>query len=168
MTPKFDHKNKTKIRENDEVFVIDNNGVDIWDAVVLHREMRKNIYHIHYPDFPEDDEKIKGVTRLLVKSQKNIEIFRMQEEVRRKKEEEIEDLDEGQIKDDDKGQIVKEDENVEKKNIDLGGNGNRLNGEEMREKINRDNFNVMSDELVSVMLISSSSDDNIDMEDEKK
>lgn len=114
--PKFDHKNKNKLHKNDEIYVIDQNGVDIWEAILVNK-VKNNIYEIHYPDFPEDDERIKGLHRILVKSIKNTRIFKKQEEIRNRiienKEEENDEAKEKAVEeeDDNDNDQKKEEEN---------------------------------------------------------
>ncbi|KAK8843632.1 hypothetical protein M9Y10_024692 [Tritrichomonas musculus] len=84
--PDFDFNRKRSYLPNDDVFVIDKNGFDIFEAVVM--SVTNSGYSIHYPDFPQNDEQV-GIERIIDKSEKNIDIFKKQEENREKKVAEI-------------------------------------------------------------------------------
>lgn len=79
--PNFERSKKPYFNKNEEVFVIDKNRFDIWEGVISKR-IYGNKYSVHYPSFPQDDEIIKGIRRILPKTKKNIDIFREQERLR--------------------------------------------------------------------------------------
>lgn len=79
----FDHRKYTHFHVNDEVYVIDKNGYDLWEAVIV-KNNSGAFFGIHYPNFPQEDETIKGGSRILRRTPKNIKIYKKQEEMRNK------------------------------------------------------------------------------------
>ena len=51
-TPEFDRSGAEELSDGQEVFVIDINCFDIYEAVVYLKEGR---VEVHYPEYPEDD-----------------------------------------------------------------------------------------------------------------
>lgn len=79
----FDRRKFTSFHLKDEVYVIDPNGVDLWEGIIINNKPG-SIFGIHYPGFPNDDEIIKGCARLLRRTPINDRIFHKQEELRNK------------------------------------------------------------------------------------
>ena len=81
--PEFEYAKGHKFAENEKVYVIDPNKFDIWEGEV--EKVVEDGYAIHYPDYPDDDETIKGddiEARILQRSEKNVKIYEDQEKAR--------------------------------------------------------------------------------------
>ena len=83
--PVFERDPEHKFVEAEEVYVIDKNEFDIYEAVIQKVEGDK--YHIHYPDYPQDDEVIEGTVRIVERNEANKAIYADQEASRLEKEE---------------------------------------------------------------------------------
>ena len=70
--PPFDRPEGHVFQEEENVFVIDPNGFDIWEAQIT--KIVNDRYAVHYPEYPQDDEELT-TARLLVASEKNQELF---------------------------------------------------------------------------------------------
>jgi hypothetical protein len=64
-----------QVRE--KIFVIDNNEFDIWEAQI--KDVQSDSVSVHYPEFPDDDEVISDLRRLLTDTRVNRRIFNAQE-----------------------------------------------------------------------------------------
>ena len=83
-TPAFEYVNDYNFTVDEDVYVIDGNGFDIWPGKVV--SIEENKLKIHYPDYPDDDEEIAlEDKRVLVKTTANTTIFTNQEEIRNRK-----------------------------------------------------------------------------------
>ncbi|KAK8888034.1 hypothetical protein M9Y10_039094 [Tritrichomonas musculus] len=85
--PDFERVENHQFQKDEEVYMIDPNGLDLWEGIIEKAEGNK--YSIHYPEFPTDDEDVEGTDRVLVRTDKNKEIYNNQEKIRAEKEEEI-------------------------------------------------------------------------------
>ena len=96
-TPNFERDEDHDYQPREEVYVIDNDGYDIYEAVIVNVEGFR--YTVHYPEYPNDDEVLDGTSRLLPKTRVNTRIYRNQEVVRSEKS--IKDLGSNSSSDDD-------------------------------------------------------------------
>ena len=78
----FDRPEGYVFKEEENVYVIDPNGFDIWEAQIS--KIVADNYAVHYPDYPEDDEELNGTDRLLAATEKNKDIYRRMENNREK------------------------------------------------------------------------------------
>lgn len=85
--PDFERVENHQFQKDEEVYMIDPNGLDLWEGII--EKVEGNKYSIHYPEFPTDDEDVEGTDRVLVRTDKNKEIYNNQEKIRAEKEEEI-------------------------------------------------------------------------------
>ena len=81
--PNFDYERDHELKPKERVLVIDPNGYDLWEGVVMSNDNGK--VEIHYPEYPDEDEIIDGIDnqkRILVRNRTNTRIFRQQEMAR--------------------------------------------------------------------------------------
>jgi hypothetical protein len=76
-SPKFEYTPDHSFHPKEKIFVIDKNGFDIWEAEIV--DIESGTFSVHYPAFPEDDEKISDSNRILVDTRVNRRIFNTQE-----------------------------------------------------------------------------------------
>jgi hypothetical protein len=70
-----------EFKPSDKVFVIDPNGDDIWEAVVL--SVRGGKYSVHFPEYPEEDQDLGGTGRILADTRTNHRIFKERQQRQR-------------------------------------------------------------------------------------
>ncbi|OHT04007.1 hypothetical protein TRFO_28610 [Tritrichomonas foetus] len=87
--PKFDRPEGYTFKEEEEVYMIDPNGFDLWEGVIT--KIVEDKYAIHYPEFPQDDEEVTGTDRILPRTDKNKDLYRRMENNRKSNEEEEEE-----------------------------------------------------------------------------
>jgi hypothetical protein len=87
--PAFEKVEGHEFAVGESVFVIDQNGYDIWEAQVV--AVVGDKIAVHYPEYPEDDEELTGTDRLLVATDANKAIFTEMEETRKQAEAESEE-----------------------------------------------------------------------------
>jgi IS4 transposase len=78
--PAFERTSGYQFSVGEDVFVIDTNGYDIWEAQIT--AVVGASVAVHYPDYPDDDEELTGIARLLRVTDKNREIFDAMEQTR--------------------------------------------------------------------------------------
>lgn len=78
----FDRPEGYVFKEEENIYVIDPNGFDIWEAQIS--KIVADNYAVHYPQYPEDDEEINGTDRLLPQTEKNKDIYARMENNRQK------------------------------------------------------------------------------------
>lgn len=81
----FDRPEGYEFKEGENVYVIDPNGFDIWEAQIS--KIVADNYAVHYPDYPQDDEELNGTARLLAATEKNKDIYARMENNREKNRE---------------------------------------------------------------------------------
>ncbi|KAH0787026.1 Mitotic apparatus protein [Histomonas meleagridis] len=97
--PNFERIDNPVFHVDEYVYVISTNEYDIYEAVVT--SVDGDNYHVHYPDYPDDDETVEGTERILKETEQNKKIFNKQERIRLAKEKRMEsDSDEDFIEDD--------------------------------------------------------------------
>lgn len=80
--PDFEFVRDHEFKVDEGVYVIDQNGFDIYEAVITDID-GDGVYSIHYPDWPDDDCTITDEDeRLLAKTGRNVRIYRDQEKIR--------------------------------------------------------------------------------------
>lgn len=80
VNPEFDIIPDHEFKEGEKVYVIDPNGYDMWEAIILKKN--KDKFSVHYPEYSDDDEELTGTARMLVKNKNNIELYKKMEEQR--------------------------------------------------------------------------------------
>jgi hypothetical protein len=75
--PDFEIIQGHDFKPKEKVMVIDPNGYDLWEGVII--SVKPGKYSIHYPEFDDQDEELEDVSRLLVNTRKNRRIFNQQE-----------------------------------------------------------------------------------------
>ena len=95
--PNFERDEDHDYQPREEVYVIHQNGYDIYEAVIVSVEGFH--YTVHYPEYPNDDQVLDGTSRLLPKNRVNTRIYRNQEAARSEKM--IQDLDSNSESDND-------------------------------------------------------------------
>ena len=98
--PKFERVKNHKFEKDEKIYVIDENGYDIYEAII--KDINENNYSIHYPDYPQDDKIFDNIKNFLVITPKNEKIFKKQDQIRleienQKVEEEEEDVKEKKV-----------------------------------------------------------------------
>ncbi|KAK8836898.1 hypothetical protein M9Y10_037424 [Tritrichomonas musculus] len=78
----FDRPEGYVFKEEENVYVIDPNGFDIWEAQIS--KIVADNYAVHYPEYPQDDEELHGTARLLAATEKNKDIYKRMENNRQK------------------------------------------------------------------------------------
>ena len=78
--PKFDKDPKHVWKKGEKLFVIDTNGFDIYEAELKY--VSPIAWHVHYPDYPEDDFTARSTERFLVMNETNLKIFDEQQNIR--------------------------------------------------------------------------------------
>jgi hypothetical protein len=78
--PGFERNPDHNFQVREKVFIIDNNGFDIWEAQI--KDIQGGSVTVHYPGFPDDDEAINDFARVLVDGRVNRRIFNSQEATR--------------------------------------------------------------------------------------
>ena len=96
--PAFVKDPEHKFVTGEKIYVIDENGFDIYAAEL--RTVTENSWEVHYPQYAEDDFTAKDTTRFLVINEENKKIFEEQESIRKCKDLEEEDEDESGEPDD--------------------------------------------------------------------
>lgn len=90
--PPFEFVPDHPFKKGEKVYVIDPNGYDIWEGQIT--DVKDNTYHVHYPEYPEDDGPItETAKRVLVQTKRNKDIFTKQEKIRAERENQEEDDD---------------------------------------------------------------------------
>ena len=88
--PQFDRDPFHKFAENEKIYVIDDNGFDIYEAII--KQVRNGIiYDVEYPDYPDDNFSTVSTARFLLRTEKNKAIYEQQEAIRVAKEYEEEE-----------------------------------------------------------------------------
>ena len=79
-TPAFERIEDHEFQPKEQVYVIDENGFDIYEAVI--KSIEGLHYSVHYPEYPSDDQVLDGTARLLPKTRVNTRIYKNQEATR--------------------------------------------------------------------------------------
>lgn len=96
-TPNFDIPTNHTFTAGEQIYVIDPNGFDLYEAEI--KSVGENSWHVHYPDYPEDDFTAKNTSRFLLKTETNMKIYEEQETIRVAKQ--IEEEEESTVEPDD-------------------------------------------------------------------
>jgi hypothetical protein len=83
---KFEYPGRQPFKISDEVYIIDDNGYDIFEAII--KTKVNDRYEIHYPEYPDDDGFVHK-SRILFQTEQNKKIFEEQEESRKQTEQEL-------------------------------------------------------------------------------
>jgi hypothetical protein len=75
--PDFEIIQDHDFKPKEKVLVIDTNGYDLWEGVIV--SVKPGKYSIQYPEFDDQDEELGDASRLLVDTRKNRRIFNQQE-----------------------------------------------------------------------------------------
>jgi hypothetical protein len=75
--PKVEVVEGHEFRLKEKVLVIDPNGFNLWEAVII--TISDDKYKVHYPDYPQEDKELEGTSRILVEARVNRRIFNAQE-----------------------------------------------------------------------------------------
>lgn len=78
--PNFEKPVNHTFTVGEQIYVIDPNGYDLYEAEI--KSVGENSWHVHYPEYPEDDFTAKNTSRFLLKTDTNFKIYREQEDVR--------------------------------------------------------------------------------------
>jgi hypothetical protein len=78
--PAFEIVKDHEFKVREKVFVIDPNGFDIWEAVIVNANDGK--IALRYPEYPADNEEFEDTARILVDTRVNRRIFNAQEATR--------------------------------------------------------------------------------------
>ena len=81
--PDFERPEDHQFTVNEEVYVLDENDFDIFQAVI--EEVEEDGYRVHYPEWPDDDATVSE-DRLLPITDRNRAIFEEQERIRQERE----------------------------------------------------------------------------------
>ncbi|KAH0789401.1 Mitotic apparatus protein [Histomonas meleagridis] len=106
--PKFEIDNDHEFKPKEKVLVIDKNEYDLWEGEIS--SIEGGVYKIHYPEFPDDDEELNDTSRLLVRTRKNLSIFRSQETKRQSADLESDDTTESSDSDDSDAEVSDDDD----------------------------------------------------------
>ena len=84
--------------KDDEIYVIDENGVDLWKAKI--KKVNKKSVIVTFEDLDEEDEKFKDTTNFIERTEENNKIYEEQSKKREElaKEEEEENIKEKNVK----------------------------------------------------------------------
>ena len=84
--------------KDDEIYVIDENGVDMWKAKI--KKVNKKSVIVTFEDLDEEDEKFKDTSNFIERTEENNKIYEEQSKKREElaKEEEEENIKEKNVK----------------------------------------------------------------------